>query len=117
MVENRAHLQELDLAWTTFIETEATQANQEVILEVAQINAQSTECKRLLESFNRRTRRQQSSIYEWSEGIHDVEITRVAHVRLETSSPGDRILIQIHFRPNKIFQIMLPLSKRNGQNN
>lgn len=34
----------------------------------------------------RRVRRQRASIYEWSEGIHEVEATRVAHVGLSLIS-------------------------------
>lgn len=35
----------------------------------------------------RRVRRQRASIYEWSEGIHEVEATRVAHASLALDPP------------------------------
>lgn len=36
----------------------------------------------------RRVRRQRASIYEWSEGVHEVEATRVAHVSRLAARPS-----------------------------
>jgi hypothetical protein len=63
----------------------------------------------------RRVRRQRASIYEWSEGIHEVEATRVAHVGLIVVLTPLALLLTISItRPVKIYTITASSSKPNG---
>lgn len=59
---------------------EVAKARPAVEREIGRLSELAGTLKHRKDTNRRRVRKQRTSIYEWSEGIHDVEATRVIHV-------------------------------------
>lgn len=85
--QHSEHLDELESSWTAFVESEIARARPAVEKELARIIELGTTLKSRPDAHARRLRKQRAAVGEWSEGIHDVEATRVAHVSLNDAAP------------------------------
>ena len=77
---HREQLNALQISWDAFVEDEGVRAKRAVESELSRLGELSKATRNKRDHVRRRTRKQRGSIYEWSEGIHEVEATRVAHV-------------------------------------
>lgn len=75
-------LEELQHVWDPVVEGEISRARPAVEKEISRITELAGTLKTRRDAQRRRVRRQRASVYEWSEGVHAVESTRVAHVSL-----------------------------------
>ena len=115
LVENRTALSSLDSVWESFVDAEVVNARLSVADDIAVIDKKTGETARQKELQSRRTRKQQASIFEWSEGIHDVEATRVAHVSPPLYIYSIVRLMVPFRRRSKISRNMQALSQRSGR--
>lgn len=73
-------MQGLRPSWDTFLEKELAQARPALEKDLARMSELAVSHKHRRDAHRKRVRRQRTVILEWSDGVHDVEATRVAHV-------------------------------------
>ncbi|KAL8292462.1 hypothetical protein RQP46_001074 [Phenoliferia psychrophenolica] len=93
---HRDQLDALHESWDAFVEDEGLRAKRAVESELSRLGDLSRAAKIKRDQVRRRTRKQRGSIYEWSEGIHEVEATRVAHTRQDIADLASFIQTEWH---------------------
>ncbi|KAM0788066.1 hypothetical protein ACM66B_001237 [Microbotryomycetes sp. NB124-2] len=78
-------LQQLKETWDAFIDGELGQARPALEKDLARMSELASAHRTRRDVHRKRVRRQRAAITEWSEGIHEVEATRVAHARQDAS--------------------------------
>ncbi|KAM0748128.1 beach-domain-containing protein [Meredithblackwellia eburnea MCA 4105] len=94
--EHHDQLDSLEVSWEAFVEDEGLRARRAVDAEIARLDVLAKASKAKRDAARRKTRKQRSSIYEWSEGIHEVEATRVAHTRQDIADLSSFIQTEWH---------------------
>lgn len=80
MKDHRVRLDTLQLSWNESVEAESKRARAEVEVEILLLSEVARKKKKKSDLERKMVRKHRTAIFEWSEGIHDIEATRVAHV-------------------------------------
>ncbi|KAK4047592.1 beige protein-like 1 [Microbotryomycetes sp. JL221] len=84
-------LQQLKETWNAFIDGELGQARPALDKDLSRMSELATAHRTRREVHRKRVRRQRAATSEWSEGIHEVEATRVAHARQDMNDHSSSI--------------------------
>ncbi|SCV71197.1 BQ2448_2785 [Microbotryum intermedium] len=81
LASSELQIEELSDFWDAFIAGEVYRLRPVLEKEIVRLEELATSLKQKRDSQRKCMRTQRTAIYDWSEGIHEVEATRVAHTR------------------------------------
>ncbi|SGY50147.1 BQ5605_C001g00859 [Microbotryum silenes-dioicae] len=81
LMSSEPQIKELSDFWDGFIAGEVSRLRPILEKDIVRLEELATSLKQKRDAQRKRMRTQRTAIYDWSEGIHEVEATRVAHTR------------------------------------